>query len=92
MSGGLKPQVMKGCSNDISDSDGAGDLTETMEMDWSNSPQASRQHSTTSLNLKPRGQKAKLVDRETRCAAIWKQTSKKWDVVGDNWSDWLRRD
>ena len=32
------------------------DPTDTMEMDWSPSPQASRQHHTTSLNLESRGE------------------------------------
>ena len=48
------------------DAGGTGDPTEMPEMDWSHSPQASRQHYTTSLNLESRGEKEKEDDRE-RC-------------------------
>ena len=59
------------------------------EMDWQRSPQASRQHYTTSLDLKSRGEKEKNDNRQTHGAAIWKQTSKKL-APGDSWRDWLR--
>ena len=43
----------------MSDAGRTGDPTETMEMDWSHSPQAGRQHYTTRLNLEPIGEKEK---------------------------------
>ena len=57
-----------------------GDPTETLEMDWSHSPQVSRQHYTKSLDLEKRGRlrNARRRDLET-------------DVkeAGDSWRDWL---
>ena len=62
-----------------------------LEMDWSHSPQASRQHYTTSFNLEPRGEKKKsTTEKQTRGLDIWKQTSKKWDIIEDNYRVWLR--
>ena len=69
---------------------GTEDPTETLEMDWSHSPQTNQQHYTTSLNLESRGEKEKEDDRETHGAAIRKQTSKKLDKPGDSWREWLR--
>ena len=57
---------------------------ETPEMDWSHSPQDSRQQYTTGYNLEPRKKKGKQDDRETRGAPIWKQASEKLDTAGDN--------
>ena len=54
-----------------------------LEMDWSHSLQASRQHYITSLNLEPRGEKEKRGDQETQGAVIWKQMSKKRDIIGE---------
>ena len=65
----------------MSDVGRSGDPTETLQMDWSYTPQASQQHYTSSF---------KEDDRERRGAAIWKQTSKKQDTAGDSWEDWLR--
>ena len=69
---------------------GTGDLAETLKMDWSHSPQASRQRYTTSLNLESRGGKGKEDDLETLGAAIWKQTSEKLVKPGDGWRGWLK--
>ena len=47
----IKPSVMNGCGNvHVGCLGRAGDPTEALEMDWPYSPQASRQHYTTSLN------------------------------------------
>ena len=79
MSGGLKPSVMNDCGNVyMSDAGGTGVLIETLEMDWSHTPQSSRrQQYTTNLNLE------KYRGKRTACgAAIWKQTSKKRNTIG----------
>ena len=41
----------------MSDAGGRADPTEMLEMDWSHSPRACRQHYTTSLNLESRVEK-----------------------------------
>ena len=43
----------------LSDAGRTGDMTETLEMDWSYSPQTSRRHYATSLNLESRDEKEK---------------------------------
>ena len=53
-------------------------VTEALEMDWSHSPQASQQHYTTRLNLKPRGEKEMRTTEKTCGAMICKQTSRDW--------------
>ena len=66
------------------DASGTGDPTETLEIDLSQSPQASQQQYTTSFNLDPRWGR-KRGDRDICDVAIWKQMSKKLETVGDNW-------
>ena len=51
--------MMIGCRTHKSDAGGTGDPTKTQEMDCSHSPQTSRLHYTTSLNLESRGEKEK---------------------------------
>ena len=69
----------------MSNTSGARNPTESLEVDWSHAPQARcRQYSTTialSLNLQGKG---KEDDRETRGAAIKKQTSKELEIIGDS--------
>ena len=54
-----------------------------MEVDWSHIPQANRQHYTSSLNVKPRGDMKRGRPRNIRGAAICNQTSKKLDTTGE---------
>ena len=57
-------------------------------MDWSHSPQVSRQpRQALTWNLEGKGKEG---DRETHAAAIWKQTLKKLDIPGDSWRDLVR--
>ena len=90
VSDGLKLLVMHGCGKvHCQMFVRTGDLTELMEMDWSHSPQASRQHyMTRALTWNLEGKKKRR--RPRNCGvAIWKQTSRKLDATGDNWRDWL---
>ena len=54
----------------MSDAGGTVDPTETLEMDWSHSLQASRQHYTTSLNLESKRGTKNEDDHETHGAAV----------------------
>ena len=72
----------------MSDAGGTGDPTETLEMEQSHSPQASRQLTREAIIWNPEG-KGEQDDRATRGAAIGKQVSNKRDTAGDNWRGWL---
>ena len=64
VSGGLKSSVMNGYGNALVRCSGTGDPTETLEMDWSYSPQTSQQHYTTSLNRESRWEKEKRTTKK----------------------------
>ena len=67
----------------MSDAGRTGDRTEMLDMDWSHSLQANRQHYTTSLNLEYRRETEKMTT-EKHLAPQSEQTSKKLDTRGDS--------
>ena len=73
----------------VSDAGGTGDPTETLEVDWSYSPQTCREHYMQALTWNPEGQ-GKEDDLETLGTTIWKRASKQLVTPGDGWRDWLR--
>ena len=82
-SGGLTPLVMNGCGNVqcMSDAGRIGDPPETLEVDWSHSPLASRPHCTTSLNFESRGERKGERPKNTWCRhleAYVKETGYSW--------------
>ena len=83
MEGGVSTYRLDAC--------GTGDQTESLEMDWSYSSQASRKHYATSLNLELRGETEKrMTEKHVAPRAIWKQKSMKLHTARDNWIGWLR--
>ena len=78
---------MNGCGSAHIDAGGTRDPTVTREVDWSHSPQASRQHYTKKLKLLIKRGKGKEDDRETHGAAM---TSKKLATPGGTCRDCLR--
>ena len=78
----------------LSDVRGTGDPTETLDMDWLHSPQASRQHYKTSLNLESRGEKEKRTTEKHMVPQSASRRQINWlhlDAVGEIGSgpDWL---
>ena len=59
----------------MSDAGVTGDLTVTLDMDWS---QASRQHYTISLNLKPRGEKERSTTKKRVASRYWNRRQRNW--------------
>ena len=72
----------------VSDAGGTGDPTETMEIDWSHSQQASRQHCTTSLNLESRGEREKRTTEKHVASRPGSRRQRNW--VRDSCRDCLR--
>ena len=71
----------------MSDACGIGEPIETLKMDWSYSPQVSRQHYMTSLNLESGGEKKKRTTENHMVPPSGSRRQRNWihlETVGEN--------
>ena len=70
----------------MSNAGGTGDPTKLLDMDWSNSPQASRQHYTTILNMLPKGDKEKMATEKYVAPRSGSSRQRNWiqlEIIGE---------